>query len=106
MLYVPCGSRVIALRMSGSPPSFTLAWRGPDETGQPTVGSPIVVAGAVWDVDLDGRLFALDASSGKLRFQAALGGKPTHFAGLSFGGGQIYTSTASGVSAFQLVGLD
>ena len=43
-------------------------------------------------------------NTGALRFQAALGGKPTHFAALAYGGGQIYTTTANGVSAFQLVG--
>ena len=106
MLYVPCGSRVVALQISGSPPAFTLAWRGPDESGQPTVGAPIVVAGAVWDVDLAGRLFALDAATGALRFQAGLVGKPTHFAALAYGGGQIYTTTDGGVSAFKLVGLN
>jgi outer membrane protein assembly factor BamB len=63
-----------------------------------------VVAGAVWDVDLNGRLFALDAATGAVRFQTSLGGKPAHFAALAYGGGQIYTTTASGVSAFQLVG--
>ncbi len=106
MLYLPCRSRVVALQVSGSPPAFTLAWRGPDESGQPTVGPPIVVAGAVWNVDLAGRLFALDAASGTLRFQIDLGGKPTHFATLAYGGGQIYTTTDGGVSAFQLVGLN
>jgi len=106
MLYLPCRSRVVALQVSGSPPAFTLAWRGPDESGQPTVGPPIVVAGAVWNVDLAGRLFALDAASGTLRFQIDLGGKPTHFATLAYGGGQIYTTTDAGVSAFQLVGLN
>src|SRR6266851_5317397 len=103
MLYVPCGSRVVALHITDNPPTFTLAWRGPDETGQPTVGSPIVVAGAVWDVDLFGRLFALDAATGALRFQAGLPGKPTHFAALAYGAGQIYTVTDGGVSAFQLI---
>jgi outer membrane protein assembly factor BamB len=105
MLYVPCGSRVVALRVSGSPPGFTLAWRGPDETGQPTVGSPIVVAGAVFDVDLSGRLFALDASTGAQRFQAQLPGQPVHFAALAYGGGRVYTTTSEGVAAYQLVGL-
>jgi outer membrane protein assembly factor BamB len=105
MLYLPCGSRVVALRVSSSPPGFTLAWRGPDETGQPTVGSPIVVAGAVFDVDLSGRLFALDAATGAQRFQAQLPGQPTHFAALAYGGGRIYTTTSDGVAAFQLVGL-
>jgi polyvinyl alcohol dehydrogenase (cytochrome) len=106
MLYVPCGRRVVALQVSGNPPSFSLAWRGPDESGQPTVGAPIVAAGAVWDVDLAGRLFALDAATGALRFQAGLGGKPEHFAALAYGGGRIYTTTDAGVSAFQLIGLN
>jgi outer membrane protein assembly factor BamB len=105
LLYVPCGSRVIALQMGGAPPTFTLAWRGPDETGQPAVGSPIVVAGAVWDVDLEGRLFALDAATGAQRYQTNIPGQPGHFATLSFGGGQIYTATSSGVAAFRLIGL-
>jgi outer membrane protein assembly factor BamB len=105
MLYVPCGSRVVALTVSGSPPAFSLAWRGPDETGQPTVGSPIVAAGAVWDIDLSGHLFALDASTGAQRFQTTIPGQPGHFATLAYGGGQVYTATAEGVAAFQLVGL-
>jgi len=105
MLYVPCGSRVVALQVSNNPPGFTLAWRGPDETGQPTVGSPIVVAGAVWDVDLAGRLFALDASTGALRFQGMLPGQAVHFAALGYGGGQIYVTGSDGVAAFRLVGL-
>jgi polyvinyl alcohol dehydrogenase (cytochrome) len=105
MLFLPCRGSVVALRITAAPPTFSLAWRGPDETGQPTVGPPIVVAGAVWNVDLAGRLVALDATTGGLRFQAALSGKPNHFAALAYGGGQIYTTTDSGVSAFQLVGL-
>jgi outer membrane protein assembly factor BamB len=106
LLYVPCGSRVVALKVSGSPPAFSLAWRGPDEKGQPTVGSPIVAAGAVWDIDLSGHLFALDASTGAQRFQTAIPGQPGHFATLAYGGGQIYTATADGVAAFQLIGLN
>jgi outer membrane protein assembly factor BamB len=105
LLYLPCGNRVVALRVSGSPPGFTLAWRGPDESGGPTVGSPIVAAGAVWDVDLNGRLFALDASTGAQRFQGKIPGQPGHFGALAYGGGQIYTATGSGVGAFQLLGL-
>jgi len=105
MLYVPCGSRVVALTVSGSPPAFSLAWRGPDETGQPTVGSPTVAAGAVWDIDLSGHLFALDASTGAQRFQTTITGQPGHFATLAYGGGQVYTATAEGVAAFQLIGL-
>jgi outer membrane protein assembly factor BamB len=105
MLFVPCANRVVALQLGNNPPTFTLAWRGPDERGQPTVGSPIVVAGAVWNVDLTGRLFTLDATTGAQRFSARLPGSSSHFAGLAYGAGQVYAATAEGVTAFQLLGL-
>jgi outer membrane protein assembly factor BamB len=105
MLYVPCGSRVIALQIGSNPPTFTLAWSGPDATGQPTVGSPIVAAGAVWDIDLSGHLFALDMATGATRFQTMMPVKPLHFAPLAYGGGQIYAATGDGVVAYQLLGL-
>lgn len=105
LLYLPCGNHVEALQIGNNPPSFTLAWRGPDETGQPTVGAPIVAAGAVWDVDLGGRLFALDAATGATRFTGQLPGRPNRFVGLTYGGGQVYVATPDGVAAFQLVGL-
>jgi outer membrane protein assembly factor BamB len=106
MLYLPCAKRVIALRVTDNPPAFTLAWRGPDENGSPAVGPPIVVAGAVWNVDLAGRLLAIDAATGAVRFQAKLAGRPSHFASLAYGGGQVFTATENGVYAFQLLGLN
>jgi outer membrane protein assembly factor BamB len=105
MLFVPCGSRVVALQIGSNPPTFTLAWRGPDEIGKPTVGSPIVAAGAVWDIDLSGRLFALDMASGATRFQTMMPIKPVDFAPLAYGGGQVYAASGDGVVAYQLLGL-
>jgi outer membrane protein assembly factor BamB len=105
LLYVPCGSRVVALQMANNPPGFSLAWAGPDQTGQPTVGSPIVAAGAVWNVDLSGKLFALDAATGAQRFQVNLPGSAVHFAALAYGGGQVYVTGSDGLAAFRLVGL-
>jgi outer membrane protein assembly factor BamB len=105
LLYVPCQGSIVALRITANPPAFSLAWRGPDESGQPTVGAPIVAAGAVWDIDFGGRLFALDASCGDQRWVGQLPGKPGHFAGLAYGGGQVYVATPDGVAAYQLLGL-
>ncbi len=105
LLYLPCGGKVVALNVSNDPPSFSLAWQGPGESGQPTVGAPIVAAGAVWDVDLAGRVLALDASTGTQRFAGKLPGQPNKFAGLAYGGGQVYIATPDGVAAFQLIGL-
>jgi outer membrane protein assembly factor BamB len=105
MLYLPCGGKVVALQVSNNPPGFSLAWQGPGEQGQPTVGAPIVAAGAVWDVDLSGRVLALDAATGAQRFAGQLPGQPNKFVGLTYGGGQVYVATPDGVAAFQLVGL-
>jgi polyvinyl alcohol dehydrogenase (cytochrome) len=105
MLYVPCGGKVIALNVSSNPLGFSLAWSGPGEQGQPTVGAPIVAAGAVWDVDQSGRVLALDAATGAQRFAGQLPGQPNKFVALAYGGGQVYIATPDGVAAFQLVGL-
>jgi outer membrane protein assembly factor BamB len=104
LLYLPCAGKVVALTVSNSPPSFSLAWQGPGEGGG-AVGVPIVAAGAVWDVDPNGRLLALDASTGSQRWIGDLPGKAARFAGLAYGGGQVYVATPQGVAAFQLVGL-
>ena len=104
LLYIPCGGKIVALRVSNNPPSFSLAWQGPGEGGG-TVGAPIVVAGAVWDVDPSGRLLALDAGNGQQRWAGDLPGQAAKFAGLAYGGGQVYVATPEGVAAFQLVGL-
>jgi outer membrane protein assembly factor BamB len=104
MVYIPCGGKVVALQVSNSPPSFSLAWQGPGERGQ-SVGAPIVAAGAVWYVDLNSHVVALDAASGAQRFSGGLPGKVAKFAGLAYGGGQVYIATPDGVAAFQLVGL-
>jgi outer membrane protein assembly factor BamB len=104
LVYIPCGGKVVALQVSNNPPSFSLAWQGPGERGQ-SVGAPIVAAGAVWYVDLNGNVVALDAASGAQRFAGALPGKAAKFAGLAYGGGQVYVATPDGVGAYQLVGL-
>lgn len=106
ILYVPCGKFIEALNITSNPPGFSTAWRGPDQLGQRGVGSPIVAAGAVWNVDFNGRLFGLDAATGAQRFVGQLPGKPNTFATPAYGGGQVYVATSEGVAAFQLLGLN
>jgi outer membrane protein assembly factor BamB len=101
-LFVPCHNRVVALNVSNNPPAFSVAWMGPDESGQPTVGPPIVIGDVVWDLDLQGQLFALAVADGAVRYQTRIPIKPVHFAPLAYGGGQVYAAGMDGVVAYQL----
>lgn len=66
---VPCADGVYALSVSAS--SITVAWHAP----RPSLGSPIVSAGAVWAIEpSSATLFALDLSTGSVRFSTSLGG--------------------------------
>jgi outer membrane protein assembly factor BamB len=68
VVYVPCIDGLYALSVSSS--SVTVLWRAL----HPSLGSPIISAGAVWAIEpASGTLFALDASSGAVRFSTPLG---------------------------------
>jgi hypothetical protein len=68
VVFVPCIDGLYALNVSSS--SISVAWRA----SRPSLGSPIVTAGAVWAIEpSSGTLFALDISSGAVRFSTSLG---------------------------------
>ena len=68
MVFVPCIDGVYALSVSSS--SLTIAWHTP----HPSLGSPIVTAGAVWAIEpASGTLFALDLASGAVRYSLSIG---------------------------------
>lgn len=93
-VYLPCrGSAVQALSVAanGTP---TVAWTAPDGVS----GSPVVGGGAVWVVDPNGTLYALDVSTGVVRQRIALGAVP-HFASPSLAGQRAYVGTMDGVVA-------
>jgi outer membrane protein assembly factor BamB len=94
LLYIPCTEGIVALRPASR--SFSVAWRGPGFRA----GSPIVVGGLVWAVDLDGgRLVGLDARSGRSRASVDIG-DPPQFSTPSASGGRLYVSGGSSVLAF------
>jgi outer membrane protein assembly factor BamB len=112
LLFVPCGPQIVALQVVASRlglpagrPGFTQAWQGPTQTrtGRPTVGSPIVAGGAVWAVDAERHLLALDVLTGEQRFRGDLPGAPARFATPTSGGGRIYATGGHQVVAFNLV---
>jgi polyvinyl alcohol dehydrogenase (cytochrome) len=93
-VYLPCrGSSVQAVTVAanGMP---TVAWTAPGGVS----GSPTVGGGAVWVVDPNGTLHALDATTGAERQQLALGAVP-HFASPTLVGSRAYVGTMDGVVA-------
>jgi outer membrane protein assembly factor BamB len=76
------------------------AWSVPMASGAST--SPIVIAGTAYVQDQAGTVFAIDVSSGKVRWQT----KPLGFNigpyGVSVGWGKLFATTPSGVAAFRL----
>jgi outer membrane protein assembly factor BamB len=68
VVFVPCADGLYALSVSST--SVSVLWRA----SHPSLGSPIISAGAVWAIEpSSGTLFALDASSGAVRFSTSLG---------------------------------
>ncbi len=86
ILYVPCTDGLRALRMD-TRPSFTVAWQGPRFRGE---APPVVAGSTVWAIDnRAGKLYALNAATGEVRFQDDLG-RAEHFATPTVAGGRLF----------------
>ena len=76
LVYVPCASGLVALRVDTAAPSFSAAWRAAGFAA----GPPILAGGALWSADAAaGVLYALDPASGRRLYQDAVG-RTAHFA--------------------------
>jgi outer membrane protein assembly factor BamB len=109
LLYVPCGPALAALSVTSSradqpgKPGFSLAWSAEQtKIGEASIGPPIVAGGAVWNTDARGRLWAFDALTGDVRYQADLPGIPARMTTPTSGGGRIYATGGRFVAAFSL----
>ena len=96
VLYVPCTDGLAAVHI-GTDGSQKVAWRGP----RPATASPILVAGALWLVDPNGTLYALDPANGQPRFQRQVGAM-TRFTTPAAAGTEILIAASGKVTAFQL----
>jgi outer membrane protein assembly factor BamB len=80
--------------------TLTTAWSVPMSVGTST--SPIVVDGVAYMQDEGGTVYAIDVSSGQVKWRS----KPLGFSigpyGVSVGWGRLYASTPTGVAAFDV----
>jgi hypothetical protein len=96
-VFVPCSDGVYALSVSAS--AVSVLWRAP----HPSVGSPIISAGAVWAIEpSSGTLFALDVSSGAVRFSTSIGAA-AHFSTPAATDGFIVAPAGRSVVALSVV---
>jgi outer membrane protein assembly factor BamB len=91
--YVPCPDGVRAVQVD-SGGQLHVRWRA----AVPAAGSPVLGGGALWVVDYDGVLYALDPATGAVRQQVPVGSAP-HFASPTLGRAHAYVGTLTGVSA-------
>jgi len=94
-VYLPCLSGTIAVGVTANPPSLRLLW-----SARVGGGPPIVAAGLVWTMGQNGTLYGLDASTGAVRQQAAVGAPVNHFPTPSAGDGLLLATSSTRVVAF------
>ena len=95
VVYLPCLSGIVAVRVGSSPPALDLDWSS--GTGG---GPPIVAAGLVWTIGQDGTLSGLDPTTGSVRQQASVGAPANHFPTPGVGDGLLLAESADRVVAF------
>jgi outer membrane protein assembly factor BamB len=76
------------------------AWKVPMAVGAST--SPIVVAGTAYVQDEAGTVYAIDVSSGRVKWRTKALGFSIGPYGVSVGWGKLFASTPNGVAAFTL----
>ncbi len=95
MLYVPCTTGLVALKIDDSP-AFSVAWRGP----RFRPGPPVIAGGAVWTIGRDGTIYALDAQTGEIAFQASVGASATSFPSLAASANRLYATAGRRIVCF------
>jgi hypothetical protein len=94
-VYLPCLAGIVAVQATSSPASLHLLWSS--GTGG---GPPIVAAGLVWTLGLNGTLYGLDPATGRIRQQVTIGAPANHFPTPSVGDGLLLAASAEHVVAF------
>jgi hypothetical protein len=95
LIYIPFrAGGIVALHLN--PSSTSIAWRRPSFRS----GPPIVAGPAVWAIDLGRhRLYALDRTTGRLRFQTPIP-EPAQFSTPTAANGRIYAAAGERVLSY------
>jgi outer membrane protein assembly factor BamB len=98
-VFLPCLSGIVAVRASSAPPGLRVVW-----TSRIGGGPPVLAAGLVWTISLDGVLSALDPATGRVLRQARTGAPANHFPTPAVGDGVLAAASARQVVAFAVTG--
>ncbi|MBV8951603.1 MAG: PQQ-binding-like beta-propeller repeat protein [Actinobacteria bacterium] len=102
IVYMPCEDGMLALSVSGSPPTLTQLWKGPSDSN----GPPVYGGSAVWVMSVDtGILYALNPSNGAplQSIQLVAGEKARHFTTPTVAGDTVLVATEHHVVAVRHV---
>jgi outer membrane protein assembly factor BamB len=97
-LYVPCRTKLVALNVNTSGPTFTVAWQGP---GVSYSGPPILAGGVVWTIDPAGTLYGLDPATGAQRYAIGIT-SADHFATPAASVGRLFVPAGQVIRAYLL----
>lgn len=95
VVYMPCQSGIVAVRVHSSPPSLQVEWQASG-----VGGPPIFAGGLVWTISSSGMLDGLNTSSGAVVQQFSLGSVANHFPTPSVGDGRLLAPGLNRVYAF------
>jgi len=97
-IYVPCRTKLVALNVNTTTPSFTVAWQGPAVSYS---GPPILAGGVVWTIDPAGTLYGLDPVSGATRYSIGIT-SANHFATPAASNGRLFVPAGTVIRAYLL----
>ena len=92
---VPCTGALVAVDVSSK--ALAVAWSVPGGSG-----SPIIAAGHMWSLGYDGKLRAIDPSSGAVVFTLQLGQPATRFITPSAAAGRLFVADGRTITAIAL----
>jgi outer membrane protein assembly factor BamB len=95
MVFVPCEGSLVAVRVGSK--ILSVQW-----TSSGGSGPAILAAGALWTLKRDGRLIALNPSTGNQLFSVSLGTPATRFISPSAAGGRLFVAEGNKIVAFTL----